>query len=375
MPAYDTILQKHLEIERGASAHLRSTVGLSEERTPIAVVTGFLGAGKSTLLNKMIAQESHSRIAAIINEFGDVGLDHELVETSEENVTVLSSGCVCCTIREDLSKTISELHAKRQRGEVCFDRVVVETTGLADPAPIQRTLVSDPTLVHQVYLDGIVTLVDAVHGVGTLDRQFEAVSQAAMADLIVLTKTDLAGRLQVDTIRSRLEKLNGSAKIVDVSNVDTRMLWGCSAVRKGASVDDALQWIAQPTPDGAKDLLGNLSGLGSGRPSATSVVSAHGSKINTASIVLETPLERRKLAAWLQELTRLRGDCLLRTKGIVFLKDEDEPQVFHGVQHTFDRPVPLIGWAGKDRYSRIVIIARDISGSRLRRILNKLVAA
>lgn len=348
------------------------TVDLSEERTPITVVTGFLGAGKSTLLNRIIAQEGPNRIAVIINEFGDVGLDHELVETSEEHVALLSSGCVCCTIRDDLSKTISALHAKRQQGLVCFDRVVVETTGLADPAPIQRTLVSDPTLVQQVYLDGIITLVDAVHGVRTLDSQFEAVSQAAMADLIVLTKKDLASRSQVDAIRSRLEKLNGSAKIVDVSEVNTHMLWGCSAVRKGASVDEALHWIAEPTSEGVKDPLGNLSGLGATVASAPKVVSAHGTKINTASIVLDAPLDRRKLAAWLQDLTRLRGDCLLRTKGIVFLKDEDAPQVFHGVQHTFDRPVPLTGWAGKDRSSRIVIIARDISGSRLRRILDKL---
>lgn len=369
------LANRRLASKRVLSLRLRKSVNLQEERTPINVVTGFLGAGKSTLLNKIIAQEGPSRIAVIINEFGDVGLDQELVETSEEHVVLLSSGCVCCTIRDDLSKTISELHAKRKRGEVRFDRVVIETTGLADPAPIQRTLVSDPTLVQQVYLDGIVTLVDAVHGVKTLDSQFEAVSQAAMADLIVLTKKDLASQSQVDVIRSRLEKLNGRAKIIDAADVDAGMLWGCSAVRKGASVDDALLWIAEPTPEGTKDPLGNLSGLGSFTASAPKVVSAHGTKINTASIVLDTPLDRRKLAAWLQELTRLRGDYLLRTKGIVFLKDEDAPQVFHGVQHTFDRPVPLIGWAGKDRLSRIVIIARDISGSRLRRILDKLVTA
>lgn len=348
---------------------------MKEERTPVTILTGFLGAGKSTLLNKVLGQESGDRIAVIVNEFGAVGLDHELVEASDENTTMLASGCVCCTIRQDLANTIADLHAKRDRNELLFDRIVIETTGLADPAPIQRTLVTDPSLATDVVLDGIVTLVDAVHGATTLDTQFEAVSQAAMADLIVLTKTDLAGMSQISAIRSRVEALNGTAKILDARAMDTRAFWGCSAVRKGATVDEAFLWIAEPTPDLPANLLGSLTGFGSSGHSKTSVVSAHGSKINTASITLDKPLDRRKLATWLRDLTALRGNDLLRTKGIVFLEGEKAPQVFHGVQHTFDKPVPLTGWAGKDRLSRIVIIARDTSASRLRRILEKLVVA
>ncbi len=350
---------------------------MAETRTPITLLTGFLGAGKSTLLNKILGNSENGQVAVIVNEFGDVGLDHELIETTQEDITLLSSGCICCSIRGDLAKTIPNLIARRDKGELNFQRIVIETTGLADPAPIQRTFLTDPELTARVVLDGIVTVADAVNGPRTFDAQFEAVSQAAMADLILVSKTDLVTADAARSFRSRLEQLNAAAKIIDVNEAAQTpdLLWGRSAVNRDVTLGAALEWITPPASANSLDVLGNLSEFAPKRSVPAAPISAHEARIKTASMVSSKPLKRALLAKWLQEFAAVRGEQILRIKGIVFLEGEDVPMVLHGVQHTFDQPVPLKQWNKDDTTSRIVIIARDLSDTRLRRTLDKLRAA
>ncbi|MBO9449615.1 GTP-binding protein [Tropicibacter sp. R16_0] len=349
---------------------------MSEPRVPVTLLTGFLGAGKTTLLNKVLTHPDTGRVAVVVNEFGDAGLDHEIIEATPEDVTLLSSGCICCSLRGDLVEAIPNLLARRERGELEFDRIVIETTGLADPSPIQRTLIMEPSLVKLIKLDGIVTLVDAVNGAKTLDAHFEAVSQATMADLIVLTKTDLAEAAEAQHLRARLERLN-AARIIEVDEVIAQpaLLWGCSVVTPDAPQGHVLSWLT-PQPDRAKgDPFANLSGL---TPSATANVaalSAHEGRIESASLVMDKPLDRQKLGMWLSDLIMGQGDTILRVKGIVFFEGEDTPTVFHCVQHTIEPPVRLKTWHGGDRRSKIVIIARDTTSSRLQRLLGAIETA
>ncbi|MEL7115573.1 MAG: GTP-binding protein [Pseudomonadota bacterium] len=342
---------------------------MSETRVPVTLLTGFLGAGKSTFLNAILARAEAGKIAVIVNEYGDVGLDHDLIEATREHVTLLASGCVCCTIRGDLARTLPDLIARRDWGDFDFTRIVIETTGLADPAPIQRTLVTDPELAKCAYLDGIVTLADCVAGPRTLDAHFEAISQAAMADLILLTKTDLVSEDETAAFRSRLARLNTAAKIKVAAEVakTPEVLWGCSAMRRGVTMADARAWIAPPP---SVDPLANLSGLAPG-PQAP-LATHHDGRITTASVVLEAPLKRRALGEWLRDLSTLYGEKILRMKGIVFLEGEAAPTVFHAVQHVFDAPVPLTTWTGGDTTSRVVIIARDVPAAVLQERLAQL---
>ena len=191
----------------------------SSERLPVSLVTGFLGSGKTTLLNRLLRHPGMADSAVIINEFGEVGLDHLLVEAVDGEVAVLASGCVCCTMRSDLEETLRGLLARRDRGEIPpFRRVLLETTGLADPAPIIQLLLNNPLLSHFVRLDTVVTTVDAVHGARQLDAQPEAVKQAALADRLLLTKTDIAANAAVTTLRARLSTLNPGADLMAVEN-------------------------------------------------------------------------------------------------------------------------------------------------------------
>jgi len=339
-------------------------------RLPVSLLTGFLGAGKTTLLNRALSDAAAGQIAVIVNEFGEAGLDHDLIETAEDDIILMQSGCLCCSIRGDLSNTFAKLLARRDAGMLSFDRVVIETTGLADPSPIMQTFLIDPVLARDARIDGVVTVFDAVNGPATLDAQFEAVSQVALADLIVLSKTDLVEDHVADRVETRLRGLNPTAAILRSSCETFRpaTLWNLSAMRENATQQQAIDWT---TPKPVNDPLANLSGL-SPPPARQAEFTPHDTDITSISIILEEPLDDAVFDTWFDTLIAFKGRDILRVKGILFLEGIETPFAFHGVQHIFDPPVPLKSWDGDDRRTRIVLIGRNLNRSEIQRSLDLL---
>lgn len=344
---------------------------MKDTKVPITLLTGFLGAGKTTLLNSVISDESHKRIAVIVNEFGEQGLDHHLIEQSSDDVILMQSGCLCCSIRGDLPKTIERLIRKNIRNEINFERIVIETTGLADPGPIMQTLLLDNVLASSTRLDGIITVADAVNGSKTLDDQFEAVSQVAMADLVILSKTDIALPKQIQDFENKLTSINPTANIVHSINGKgiNENLWGLNALKEKSNYEEVLRWTTGL--DANLSELKNLSGLAPAKTISKPTFN-HDSKIETCSIVLDNPLSNTTFDNWLDTLVGIKGSDILRIKGLVFLEGIEAPFVFHGVQQIFDPPVQLKTWSNEDRKSRIVVIARNISQHQLQKSLEML---
>jgi G3E family GTPase len=328
---------------------------------PVTLLTGFLGSGKTTVLNHVLKQPEMAATAVIVNEFGEIGLDHLLVERSSEDVVLLNSGCLCCTVRGDIVDTLTNLFVDRVKGKVpFFTRVAIETTGLADPAPILHTLMTDPIVAARYMLDGVVTTVDAVNGAGTLDKQPEAVKQAAVADRLLLTKTDLAASAARQEIEARLRTLNPSATIVSVAQgvVDPARLFNIGFYDPATKSVDVRRWLRDEAFESghAHDLrLGH--NLRHGHPD----VNRHDDRIRAFCITRERPISWAALSAWLDGLATMRGDDLLRLKAIVALSDRpDQPVVLHGVQHLFHPPVLLPEWPSEDHRTRMVFITRDL---------------
>jgi G3E family GTPase len=325
---------------------------------PVAVLTGFLGAGKTSLLNSLLKDEMLSNAAVIINEFGDVSLDHLLVEKSDENIIELASGCLCCTIRGDLIDTMNDLLGKRDRGEVkAFDRIVIETTGLADPAPVLHSVMSEPTLLERCRLEGVVTVVDAFNGWATLDAHAEAVKQVSVADRIVLTKVDLlSGREGEDmlfAIIARLRKLNPAARLLTThrNEATASRLFNMGLFDPEKKTVDVRKWLAAEAYETAEKRHRHHH----------HDVSRHDAHIRSFSFTETRPISPAGLELFMELLKSYHGANMLRMKAIVKMTDEPErPVVLHGVQHVFHPPMRLPSWPDGDETTRMVFIVKDI---------------
>ncbi|WP_431284917.1 CobW family GTP-binding protein [Humitalea sp. 24SJ18S-53] len=315
---------------------------------PVTLLTGFLGAGKTTLLNALLKQPAMAGTAVLVNEFGEIGLDHLLVETLAEDAVLLNAGCLCCTVRGDLVTALSALAARIDGGQA-VSRVVVETTGLADPAPILHTLMADPTIGRRFVLDGVVTLVDAVNGMATLDSQPEAVKQAAVADRILVTKTDLA--TDIAPLVARLAALNPGAPALAVvmGDVPAEAILAAGPFDPAAKTADVARWLA------AEAHAHHHPHHHHHDPNR------HDARIKAFCLTWDRPLPWQGVAGFLEMLTATRGDSLLRVKGMLDLEGEAGPVVVHGVQHLWHPPRRMAAWPeGTPPASTLVFILRDL---------------
>jgi G3E family GTPase len=316
--------------------------------TRVTLLTGFLGSGKTTLLRRLLADPALTDTAVIINELGEVGIDHLLVERLDDQMVLLSSGCVCCTVRGELAATMRDLHSRRERGLVPpFRRLVIESTGLADPFPVLSTLKADPVLRHHFRAAGVVTTVDAVNGFGQLDRYIESVRQVAVADAIVLTKTDIAEEAVTARLVARLDAINPSAPLL-------------SAAEAPLDADALLE------PGGG--------GWFKAIAEPAMAMAAHAG-VRAFSIIVDEPLDWTAFGVWLTMLLNRHGAGILRVKGILALEGEELPVAVHGVQHLVHAPTHLSRWPSEDRRSRLVFIVEGIEPDLIRRsfsIFNRL---
>lgn len=346
------------------------------ERLPVSVITGFLGSGKTTLLKALLPQPAMADTAVVINEFGEIGLDHLLVEQANEDTILMSSGCLCCSIRGDLIDTLRRLYKRRDKGEVPrFRRVVIETTGLADPAPILHTLMGDPLLGAFYRLDGVITTVDAVNGQDQLDRQFESVKQAAVADRLVLTKSDLAPAEAVAALEQRLRKLNPAAPILRAANgaIAAENLLDAGLYNPALKSPDVARWLreeAYSAPDHDHD----HSHHDHDHPQPQDV-NRHDDHIRAFCLTRDEPIDWAAFVNWVEMLITTRGADLLRIKGILSIAGSDQPVAVHGIQHLFHPPALLPGWQGESRKSRIVFITRDLDRGWLERSMGEFLAS
>lgn len=323
--------------------------------TPVHLLTGFLGSGKTTLLKRLLADPALADTAVLINEFGEVGLDHHLVERIDETMVLLQSGCVCCTVRGELAEALRDLHSKRERGLMpAFSRVVIESTGLADPFPVLSTLKSDPVLRHHFRAGSVITTVDAVNGLSQLDTYVESNRQAAIADRIVITKADLLEAVP-DALAARLGQLNPDAvcHIATADGPDAETLLGDGGASRSAQLQSASGFYCDTpatlvTADGA----------------------AHRTAISSFVVSVEEPIDWTGFGVWLTMLLNRHGDRVLRVKGILNLIGEERPVAVHGVQHLVHPPVHLAAWPSAERASRIVFIVDGLDVKLLKRSFN-----
>ncbi|MEO6408425.1 MAG: GTP-binding protein [Burkholderiaceae bacterium] len=331
-------------------------------KIPVTLVTGFLGSGKTTLIARLLKHPAMDRVAVVINEIGEIGIDHDLVAMSSENVSLLANGCLCCTVRTDLQETLRELFGDRRAGRINdFDRVIVESTGLADPAPVIQTLASDTMLGANYRLDGVVTLVDAVNAPMQLTEFAEAQRQVALADRIFITKADLADEAGLATLYAMLRELNATAQVQRCAMGDLHPSQlidiGLASARASNATLRFLGELNEQSPEAIDPAY-----LGKRLPPR------HDPRVQTHSLRFDAPFTWATFTAAMELVISLRGADLLRVKGIVNV--EGEPVVVQGVGHVFHPPLPLDRWPSEDMGSRLVFITRGIEASTLRALFD-----
>jgi G3E family GTPase len=320
---------------------------------PVTLVTGFLGAGKTTLLNRLLNEGALKDCALIINEFGDVGIDHLLVETADEGIVELSDGCLCCTIRGDLIDTFTNLLNKAD----VLKRIVIETTGLADPAPILHAIMGHPILSEKLRLDGVITLVDAVNGNGTLNSHEEAIKQVAVADRVVLTKTDISS--EVKDLQNRIASLNPSAHVLIADHLNTLEdhLFNCGLYDPQTKSADVENWLGAEAQKSHHHHHHD--------------VNRHDANIRAFTLKTDQTVDAATLTTFIDLLRSAHGPNLLRVKGIVAISEHPEkPVVIHGVQQIFHPPATLPNWPDGDRSTRLVMITKDLSETFVRKLFD-----
>jgi G3E family GTPase len=332
-------------------------------KLPVSLITGFLGSGKTTLISKLVRHPDMNRVAVIINEIGEIGIDHDLVSMSSENVSLLSNGCLCCALRTDLQETLRMLFAQRLVGEIPdFDRVVVETTGLADPAPVVQTLFSDTLLATQYRFDGIVTLVDAANGASQLEQHSEPKKQIALADRILISKTDLVTPDTLAALEARIAGINPQAAIEHVMNGEIEPSSICGLGLTSSRAGPAtLRFLGEA---GDAPLLSRRPG--------ERLTASHDPNIGTLSLRFDKPFSWPVFTAAVELLTSMRGPDLLRVKGIVNV--DGAPVLVQAVQHIFHEPVNLDRWPSEDTGTRLVFITRNIRAEVIRSLFAAVVA-
>ena len=318
----------------------------------VSIVTGFLGSGKTTLIGRVLRDPAFSRTAVIVNEFGEIGLDHELIASSDETLLALTTGCLCCAVRSDLVATLLDLQARRAAGEIEFDRVLIETSGLADPAPILHALMTDTDLARGYRLDTVLTVVDALHGDNALDCHPEARRQAALADRLALSKTDVAG--PVEPLRARLATLNPGAPLAVASDIVPADLFSAGDPDRRAARLTALP------PASARSPFQRAQ---------------HSDGIATFTLQRDRAVPALALTLLLQALAEHCGARLLRLKGLVDVAEmPGQPAVIHGVQHVFAPPEFLPRWPSDDRSTRLVFITQGVPAHFPARLLEAIEA-
>ncbi|MGK9236179.1 GTP-binding protein [Inquilinus limosus] len=329
------------------------------EAIPVNVLTGFLGSGKTTLLRHILADPAFAGCAVLINEFGEVGLDHYLLQAVDEDVVLMQSGCICCTIRGDLGRAIRGLYDRREAGTIpAFGRLIVETTGLADPIPVLATVMSEPVIRHHFRLGNVIATVDAVNGPAQLDRQPEAAKQAAVADRILVTKTDLAAPEAVAALEARLKAINPAVPLWRSANAPppAEELVGRDAFDPATKPAEIRRWFD----------LARWTGSAAWHRHDHDV-NRHGRDIGAFVLEVEDRVDWTVFGLWLTLLLHSRGDDVLRVKGLLHVAGVDTPVVVQGAQHIVHAPSHLDAWPDGDRRSRLVFITRGIGRAEIER--------
>lgn len=342
---------------------------------PVSVITGFLGAGKTTLLNRLLKDPELTDAAVIVNEFGDVAIDHLLVEQASDGVIELSDGCLCCTVRGELVDTLADLVDRLQSGRIArLSRVIVETTGLADPVPVLQSIMGHPVLVQAFRLDGVIALVDAVNGAATLDAHVEAVKQVAVADRILITKRDLKPDTDAQAeLEARIRRLNPNAPILDVGapSAGAASLLACGLYDPVTKTADVRRWLGEASdhdPQGQSHDHHDHQHTHEGGHDHTHH-HHHDDRVRSFSLVHDDPIPYAAIATFLELLQSTQGEKLLRMKGIVELsEDPSRPLVVHGVQKLMHPPARLPAWPDEKRGTRLVLIGMDLPDDYVRRL-------